>query len=54
MIQLKSARELEKMREAGRHVAEILLILRERASPGVTTGELDEVAQQEISRSAPR
>ena len=50
MIQLKSARELEKMREAGRHVAEILLILRERASPGVTTGELDEVAQQEISR----
>jgi methionyl aminopeptidase len=29
------------MREAARHVAEILLELRERVKPGITTGELD-------------
>ena len=50
MIQLKSNRELDKMREAGRHVAEILLILREMAKPGVTTGELDQAARREIER----
>ena len=48
MIQLKSGRELEKMREAGRHVAEILLLLRELARPGVTTAEIDRAARQEI------
>jgi methionyl aminopeptidase len=48
MIQLKSAAEIERMRVAGRHVAEILLALRERARPGVTTGELNELATQEI------
>ncbi|MBW2281459.1 MAG: type I methionyl aminopeptidase [Deltaproteobacteria bacterium] len=48
MIQLKSERELEKMREAGRHVAEILLLLREMALPGVTTGELNEAAAHEL------
>ncbi len=50
MIQLKSERELEKMRVAGRHVAEILLILRDMAKPGVTTGQLDEVAHAEIRK----
>lgn len=49
-IQLKSERELEKMREAGRHVAEILLLLRERAGPGVATKELDEFAHAELNR----
>jgi methionyl aminopeptidase len=48
MIQLKSPAELQKMRVAGRHVAEILLALRERVRPGVTTGELDQVARREI------
>ncbi len=50
MIQLKSERELEKMRVAGRHVAEILLILREMAKPGVTTGQLDLAAHGEIRK----
>lgn len=49
-IAIKSRRELELMREAGQHVAEILLLLREAAGPGVTTGELDELASQELSR----
>jgi methionyl aminopeptidase len=49
-ISIKSRRELELMRDAGRHVAEILLILREAAAPGVTTAELDELASQELSR----
>jgi methionyl aminopeptidase len=48
MIQLKSARELDRMREAGRHVGEIMVKLRELARPGVTTGELNEAAEDEI------
>lgn len=49
-ISIKSRRELDLMREAGRHVAEILLILREAAGPGVMTSELDELASGEISK----
>lgn len=48
MIHLKSKHELETMREAGRHVGEILLVLRELAGPGVTTAEIDRAARQEI------
>ncbi|PLX73100.1 MAG: type I methionyl aminopeptidase [Desulfuromonas sp.] len=47
MIVLKSAKELEKMRVAGRMVAEILAILREKVAPGVTTLELDRLAEAE-------
>jgi methionyl aminopeptidase len=36
------------MRTAGRHTAEILLILRENAKEGVTTGELNERAAKEL------
>ena len=48
MIQIKSKRELDKMREAGRHVGEILVALAAQAKPGVTTGELDKAARNEI------
>ncbi len=48
MIQLKSTRELEKMREASHHVAEILLVLREMVRPGITTLEIDRTARREI------
>jgi len=41
MVELKSERELERMRAAGRLVAEALARLREMIRPGVTTGELD-------------
>lgn len=47
-IPIKTRRELAAMREAARHVAEILLELRERVRPGVTTGELDEYAEKAI------
>jgi methionyl aminopeptidase len=49
-IPVKTRREVDRMREAGRHVAEVLLTLRERVAPGVTTAELDECAEKEISR----
>ncbi len=49
-IPIKSRREIETMRESGRHVAEILLALRERAEPGLTTTELDRVAEREIEK----
>jgi len=49
-IAIKSRRELERMREAGRHTGEILLLLREAAKPGVRTGELNEIASKELER----
>lgn len=49
-IPLKTRREVEAMREAARHVAEILLELREVAEPGMTTRELDEYARQAIRK----
>jgi methionyl aminopeptidase len=49
-IQIKTRREIERMREASRHVAEILLELRERARPGVTTAELDDHARRSIEQ----
>lgn len=50
MIVLKSRAELILMRDAGRIVAEILQLLRERIKPGVTTRELDEFAEAECKR----
>jgi len=47
VIILKSSAELEKMRNAGRMVAEILALLKSRIVPGVTTGELDRLAERE-------
>jgi len=48
MIQLKSERELESMRVAGRHVGDILVWLREKVEPGMTTGEIDRAALRQI------
>jgi methionyl aminopeptidase len=47
-IILKSAREIELMRAAGRLVNEILCELQRRTRPGVSTAELDNVASQMI------
>jgi methionyl aminopeptidase len=49
-IAIKTQREIELMREAARHVAEILLEVRALARPGVTTGELDQEASRSIER----
>lgn len=47
-IELKSAGELDAMRAAGRVVAHALRLLAEHAKAGVSTGELDEQAEQHI------
>jgi methionyl aminopeptidase len=47
VIPLKSKAEILKMRDSGRIVAEILQILQEKAAVGVTTRELDFVAEAE-------
>ena len=48
-IPIKTRREIELMRVAARHVAEILLELREMVRPGVTTGDLDRCAENSIA-----
>ncbi len=48
MITLKSAHELALMREAGRIVAEVLAEIREAVAPGVTTADLEAVADEII------
>ena len=48
-IAIKSRREIEQMREIGRFTAEILLELRSRAEPGMTTGELDQIADHRLA-----
>jgi methionyl aminopeptidase len=48
-IPIKTRREVDLMREAGRHVAEILLELREMVEPGITTQELDRHAEKAIA-----
>jgi methionyl aminopeptidase len=48
MIVRKSPGEIEIMARAGRVVAELHQLLREAVRPGVTTQELDEIAEREI------
>ena len=48
MIVCKSAAELEYMREAGRIVAETHRLLKQAIRPGVTTAELDRLAEEYI------
>ena len=50
MIILKSPEEVEKIEKAGRIVAEVLLELKEQVKPGVTTLELDRIAEDGIRR----
>lgn len=49
-VTIKSAREIAEMRAAGLIVAEVLALMRESVRPGITTGELDRLAQDLISR----
>ena len=48
MIVCKTAEQRELMRAANRIVAEVLESLRQRVAPGVTTAELDAVAEEHI------
>lgn len=48
MINLKSAREISLMREAGRIVAEVLAQIQEAVAPGITTADLEKIADEII------
>jgi methionyl aminopeptidase len=48
-IQLRSADELEKMHRAGLVVHEVLLALRDAVRPGMTTMDLEELAEEKIA-----
>ncbi|HNZ09978.1 MAG: Methionine aminopeptidase 1 [Deltaproteobacteria bacterium ADurb.Bin151] len=45
MVVLKHADEIEKARASNRIVAEVLSVLREKVKPGLTTMELDKIAE---------
>ena len=47
MIVIKTPAEIEKMRNAGTLVAEVLQLLRESVKPGITTYELDQIAEKQ-------
>src|ERR687885_2692899 len=48
MIIRKSAQEIEGMAQAGELVAETIALLGEHVQPGITTGELDQIAEEFI------
>jgi len=50
MIELKTKEEIEKLRIANIHVAEILNLLTEYVKPGVSAAELDEIAFNECKK----
>ena len=51
MIVCRSAEELKRMREAGRLVGEVLTELAAHVAPGVTTADLDELAEKRIRKA---
>jgi methionyl aminopeptidase len=51
MVTRKSRREIEKMRVAGRIVAEVLALVESELKPGVSTGHLDRLAERHIRSS---
>ena len=51
MIVCRSAAELARMREAGRLVGEVLTALSGAVGPGVSTAELDELAEKRIRQA---
>jgi len=50
VITLKSRAEIKKMRSAGKIVAEILALLKECVAPGITSLELDSLAEAECKK----
>jgi len=49
-IAIKSRNEIQQMRDVGQKTAEILLELREKARPGVTTQQLDNLAAKGLEK----
>ena len=50
MIIIKSDKEINLMRIAGRIVAETLLLVEKKVKPGITTAELDRIAEEFITK----
>ena len=50
MVTIKSKKEIELMREAGKVVAEVYEELEKHMKPGVTTLELDEIAEHTMKK----
>ena len=50
MIIIKSEKEIDLMRIAGKIVAETLLLVEEKVKPGITTAELDRIAEEFITK----
>jgi methionyl aminopeptidase len=50
MINIKSKDEILIMREAGRHVAEVMQMLVDALEPGIRTKDLDRIVRKEYSR----
>jgi methionyl aminopeptidase len=48
MVTRKSRQEIDKMRRAGRIVAEVLALVESELKPGVSTGQLDRIAERYI------
>ncbi len=49
-VSLKSEQEIDIMREGGKILAEVLQVVADAVKPGITTGELDEIAEKEIRK----
>jgi methionyl aminopeptidase len=50
MINIKSRDEIRIMREAGRHVAEVMQMLVDALEPGIRTKDLDKIVRKEYAR----
>ena len=50
MIVLKSFKDIQRMRVAGRIVAEVLAVVQESVKPGVTTLALNAIAEREVEK----
>ena len=50
MIIIKNNKEIDLMRSAGKIVAETLLLIEEKVRPGITTAELDRIAEEFITK----
>jgi len=51
VVTRKSKAEIERMRRAGRIVAEVLALVEEALKPGVSTGQLDRLAEAHIRKA---
>jgi methionyl aminopeptidase len=50
-IPIRTPREIELMRRAGRVVADVLALMEEKLRPGITTAEMDRLAEDYIRKS---